>query len=654
MDAKARDAAMALAEDARQSERENVSFTAEVFKGAFRWDLVHPFPAQSPEDRKIGDDYIERIRPVIERVVDPWQIDEDGEYPAEALEALAAVGLFGMKIPREYGGLGFSVTNYCRVLGFIGSYCANTVAFLSAHQSIGVPQPLKEFGTEAQKRKYLPRLARGEISAFALTEPGVGSDPARMATVATPAADGTHYVLNGDKLWCTNATDPKTTLLAVLARTPDKVMPNGKTLPQISCFVVETDWPGVERVRRSRFMGLRAIANGVVTFRNVRVPAENLVGKPGEGLKIALATLNVGRLSLPAAAIGGASALVDDARWWTSTRQQWGQPIGRHQAVARMISTYMAQLFAMKAMVKATCAFADHENADIRLEAAAAKYYCSEALWKMYDDYVQVRGGRGYETARSLHARGERPTNVEMALRDARINRIFEGSSQVMHLIMAREALDTHFRLMMPILQPKPGQKGTRRDAVLKALGFYSSWLPKLFLPQASGRLEARHLDERNRRHLQYAAKTSRLLARRLFATMARYGAKLEREQVLLGNFVDVGVELFAMATTLSYADHRVAAQPGDRTPLELADLYCLEARRRIDSNFRAVKHHSNRSYGKVAGLLMEGKLDWLGEGAANPIPPQYRDWARNDYEHPGVPVAPVPTADTPRPREAA
>ncbi|HEX5650740.1 MAG TPA: hypothetical protein VFX69_13870, partial [Steroidobacteraceae bacterium] len=238
---------------------------------------------------------------------------------------------------------------------------------------------------------------------------------------------------------------------------------------------------------------------------------------------------------------------------------------------------------------------------------------------------------------------------------DARINRIFEGSSQVMHLIMAREALDTHFRLMMPILQPKPGQKGTKRDALLKALGFYSSWLPKLFLPQAGGQLEARHLDERNRRHLEYAAKASKLLARRLFATMARHGPKLEKEQILLGNFVDVGVELFVMAATLSYADHLVAAQPGDRTPLDLADLYCQEARRRIESNFRAVKHNFNRSYGKVAGLLMDGKLDWLGEGAANPIPPQYRDWVRNDYEHPSVTAAAAtPTETRPRPREAA
>ena len=635
MDSKAKDVAMQLAEDARQAEWEAVSFTAEVFKGNFRWDLLHPFPVQPAGDKRIGDEYIEKIRPVIEKYIDPWQIDEDGEYPREALEAMAAAGLFGMKIPQEYGGLGFSVTNYARVLGFIGSYCANTVAFLSAHQSIGVPQPLKEFGTEEQKRKYLPRLAKGEISAFALTEPGVGSDPARMSTTASLSSDGTYYVLNGDKLWCTNATDPKTTLLAVLARTPDKVLPDGKTLPQISCFVVETAWPGVERVRRSRFMGLRAIANGIVTFKNVQVPVENLVGKPGEGLKIALATLNVGRLSLPAAAIGGGAALVDDARWWTSTRQQWGQPVGRHQAVAKMIAGYMAQLFAMKSMVQVTCAFADHKNADIRLEAAAAKYYCSETLWKMYDDYVQVRGGRGYETAKSLYARGERPTSVEMALRDARINRIFEGSSQVMHLIMAREALDTHFKLVMPILQPKPGQKVSKGEAMMKAAGFYSTWLPKLFLPETGGHLEAANLSARNRKHLAYAAKTSKLLARRLFATMAKYGPKLEKEQIILGNFVDIGVDLFVMASTLSYADYLVGQKPDDQTPQELADLFCRETRRRIEANFRAVKSNFNRSYTRVSGLLMDGKLGWLAEGAANPIPPKYRDWEKNDYEHP-------------------
>ncbi len=636
MDDKSKDVAMQLAEDARQAEWEAASFTAEVFKGNFCWNMVHPFPAQSPEDKKIGDEYLEKVKAVLEKHVDPFRIDEEGEYPREALDAMAEIGLFGMKIPKEYGGLGLSVTNYSRVLGLIGSYCSATVTYLSAHQSIGVPQPLREFGTEVQKRKWLPRLAKGEISAFALTEPDVGSDPARMTTTATPSPDGKHFILNGDKLWCTNVTDPRTTLIAVLARTPDKELPNGKKIPQISCFVVEMSWPGVERVRRCRFMGLNGIANGVVSFKDVKVPAENMIGKPGQGLKIALATLNVGRLGLPAAGIGAGMSQLGDAHYWINTRKQWGVPIGKHQAIARMTANYAAHLFAMKAMVYLTCAFADRKNADIRLEAAAAKYFCSETLYRILDDYLQVRGGRGYERATSLYERGERPATVEMLIRDMRIGRIFEGSSQVMHLIMAREALDTHFKLMMPILKPKPGEEGGKGAAMAKAAGFYARWLPGLYLPKGGG-LATGRLNAANRRHLAQAAKSSRLLARRLFATMAKLGPKLENEQIILGNFVDIGVDLFVMAATLSYADHLVTLNPQDQTPQELADLFCREARRRIATNFAAVKTQHNRFYGKVTDLLMEGQLGWLAEGSTNPIPPQYRDWERIDYEHPAA-----------------
>jgi alkylation response protein AidB-like acyl-CoA dehydrogenase len=633
-DSKEKDVAMEMAEDARQAEWSAVSFTAELFKGNFRWDVVSPFPAQPEEDRRIGDAYIEKVAAALERHVDPYKIDEEGEYPRETLKALADIGLFGMKIPKEYGGLGLSVTNYARVLGYIGSYCTNTVTYLSAHQSIGVPQPLKVFGTEAQKRKYLPRLAAGEISAFALTEPDVGSDPARMSSTATPSADGKYFTLNGDKLWCTNASDPKTTLIAVLARTPDKVLEGGRKVPQISCFVVETAWPGVERVRRSRFMGLNGIANGALTFTDVRVPAENMIGKPGEGLKIALATLNVGRLGLPAAGLGAGMSFIEDCRWWTTTRKQWGLPVGKHQAIARKIATYAANLFAMKSMVYLTCAFADRGSADIRLEAAAAKYFCTETLCRMLDDYMQVRGGRGYERATSLYQRGERPTAIEMVLRDMRVGRIFEGSSEVMHLIMAREALDTHFKLVMPILKPKPGQKDSKAAAVMKAAGFYAGWLPHLYMPD-TGQLPAKKLNEVNRKHLAYAAKNSKLLARRLFATMAKYGPKLETEQLILGNFVDIGVDLFVMAAALSYADHLLEQNPADETPQELADLFCREARRRIETNFKAVKSNHNRSYRKIAALFMDGKLGWLAQGSANPIPPQYRDWEKNDYGHP-------------------
>ena len=339
---KDKDLAMEMAEDARQADWKFPSFTAEMFKGEFRWDLMHPFPEQDPEDKRIGDEYMEKVKKVLEEHVDPYVIDQTGEYPREALKALADIGIFGMKIPKEYGGLGFSVTNYARVLGLVGSYCASTVTYLSAHQRIGVPQPLKEFGTEEQKKKYLPRLAKGEISAFALTEPDVGSDPAKMTTIATPSADGSYYTLNGDKLWTTNGSDDLTTLFVILAKTPDKVLPSGKKIPQISAFVLDTKDPslkvyensdgeedGFHRARGCRFMGMRGIANAALVLKNIKVPAESLIGKPGQGLKIALSTLNIGRLGLPAAGIGSVKAYIDECQQWTSTRVQWGVPVGK-------------------------------------------------------------------------------------------------------------------------------------------------------------------------------------------------------------------------------------------------------------------------------------------------------------------------------------
>lgn len=632
-DTKAKDIAMDLAEEAREAKWEYRSFTAEMFRGNFGWDLLHPFPAQSPEDKAIGDELLVKTKEVLEQYVDPFAIDRDGEYNREALDKMAEIGLFGMKIPKEYEGLGLSVSNYARILGLVGSYCGSTVTYLSAHQSIGVPEPLKTFGTEEQKKKFLPRLAKGEISAFALTEPDVGSDPAKMTTWAEPSEDGSYYIINGEKLWCTNGYDPKTSLIVVMARTPDKISKSGKPIPQISAFVVEMNSPGIERVRRCQFMGLRGIANGALTFKNVKVPAENMIGKPGMGLKIALNTLNTGRLGLPAAGIGTLKLFIKEMEEWTTKRVQWGQSIGKHQSISRKIAFYVSHLFAMQAMVSLTCAFADNKGADIRLEAAAAKYFCSEYVWKCLDDYIQIRGGRGYESALSLYQRGEKPSGAELALRDMRIGRIFEGSSEVMHLIMAREALDTHFSLAMPIIKPKPGQ-GSMISLILKALKFYITWYPSTYLP-ASTNFNVKRLNSTNQAHLVYAAKTCKRLARKIFHTMAKYGPKLEYEQVILGNFVDIGCDLFVMSAALAYAEHLLNENPADQTPQELVDLFCCEARRRIEANFQYAKKNFNKKYNKVANLLMEGKLAWLAKDANTDVPPKYRDYAKNDYEHP-------------------
>ena len=308
-----------IAEEARETEWAGRGFLRELFLGQFSLDLVHPFPANTGAGRPEFTKFYNDLREFLKTKVDPVAIDESGEYPEHVVDGLRQLGAFGMKIPKEYGGLGFTVSEYCQVMEMVGSYDGNVTALLSAHQSIGVPQPLKLFGTPEQKKKYLPRCAAGAISAFALTEPHVGSDPASLSTTAERQGDS--FILNGEKLWCTNGTMAE--LLVVMARDPGT--------KKISAFVVETNWPGVKIEYRCRFMGLKALANGVVSFKDVRVPRENLIGEEGKGLKIALITLNTGRLTLPAACAGIAKQCLEVVRGWSAARA----PVGRADLEAR-------------------------------------------------------------------------------------------------------------------------------------------------------------------------------------------------------------------------------------------------------------------------------------------------------------------------------
>ena len=618
----AKDKAMQLAEESREAEWKFPSFTAEMFRGRFRWDLLNPYPVQSAEDKRIGDEYIAKLKDVCEKYINAEEIDRTGEFPESSYRALVDIGAFGMSIAKEYGGVGLSKTNYCRALHFLGTYCSNTVTWISAHQSIGAPQPLKLFGTPEQKKKWLPRLANGALSAFALTEHHVGSDPARMATTATPSEDGEHYYLNGTKLWITNGT--KADILVVMANIPGKVV-NGKERMQITTFLVETNMPGFEVEYRCHFMGLKAIANGVLKFNNVKVPKENMIGKPGEGLRIALTTLNTGRLGLPASSTGGAKKVIQETERWINERIQWGVPIGKHQSIAKYAANITADAFAMEAITFLAASFADRGGADIRLEAAAAKFFCTETSWRIIDDFIQVRGGRGYETASSLYGRGEHVVPAERWLRDARIGRIFEGSTQVMYLIMGREAMDTHFKLVMPILQPKPGQKESKFQLIMNAAKYYAKWYPGLYFPKMSD-FNVKYLSPSNQAQLRYIERQSRKLARVLFHTMGKYKEKLEFEQCILGNFVEIGVDLFAMAAVLALAEARLSENPADQTPQELADLFCKNARVRVRNNFRAVGDNHNHTFDKVAETLMNGEFKWLYErDVFQEIAPEFR-----------------------------
>lgn len=604
-------AALEVTEASRDTTTTYPSFAGDIFMGQIPWDLIHPYPAQSDEDRAQGDVFLEQLEAFLHDKVDPDEIDRTGEIPQEVFEGLAALKAFAIKIPTQYGGLGLSQANYCRAGTLLGSYCGNLSALLSAHQSIGLPQPLLVFGTEAQKEKYLTRIAAGMVSAFALTEESVGSDPAKMQTVAEPTEDGEHFIINGEKLWCTNGL--KAGVLVVMARTPSKIV-RGKERTQITAFIVETDWPGVTIEHRCRFMGLKALYNGVIRFTDVKVPKENIILAEGKGLRVALTTLNTGRLTLPAICAGASKTCMEVQRKWCNEREQWGSKIGKHAAIADKMAKTAASTFAFDSMTMLTAGLVDKKTTDIRLEAAMCKMYGSEAAWSIIDETMQIRGGRGYETADSLRARGSEPIPIERMMRDCRINLIFEGSSEIMRLFIAREALDPHLKLAAAAMNSRLPM-GERAKTALKAAGFYAIWYPKLWLPLHKGFAP---MDPGLARHARYANRTARKLARSLFHAMARYGPKLESQGILLKRLVDVGTEIFAIAACCSRAQSLIE-QGGDREELTtLVDFFVRESKLQIKDNFRGLSANNDKAGYRLAGQILDGKYGWLSEGIVN------------------------------------
>ncbi len=596
-----------VAEESREKVWLGQSFMRDLFLGDFRIDLLERLTLDDPERSEFWELHRQMDEFFRERV-DSAQIDATGEYPPEVVRGLAELGAFGMKIPKKYGGLGLTHPEYVRMLELLGGYDANVAALLSAHQAIGVPQPVKLFGTEEQRNRFLPRCAKGAISAFALTELSAGSDPARLGTTAELSEDGEHYVLNGQKLWCTNVTLAE--LIVVMARNP--------ATNRINCFVVEMDWPGVTVDHRCRFMGLRALANGVVSFDNVRVPKDNLIGKDGDGLKIALVTLNTGRLSLPAGTSGAAKRFVEVVRKWSNARVQWGVPVGKHEVIAHKNAYILSSAFAMESIAYVVGELADHEDADIRLEAAAAKEWNTVRSWKLADETLQIRGGRGYETERSLEARGEPGIGIERIMRDCRVNLIFEGSSEIMHLFIAREAVDKHLKVAGKLIDPK-STTGQRLAALPKILAFYAWWYPTRWLRWAPWPSFSRY--RRLAKHMRYASRASARLARNTFHGIVRFGPGLERRQAFLFRIVDIGIELFAMSATLRHAYKLQSEKSEDAAKsIELADFFARQTRRRIDSLFRDLWRNDDARATRVGRDLLAGEYTWLERGIT-PLP---------------------------------
>ena len=599
-----------VAEAAREAEWKLPSFGKELFLGNFRPDLIHPQPRLDPAAVEKGERFLEQLRDFLESDVDPLEIERDAKIPEPVIDGLKRIGALGMKVPEEYGGLGLSQVYYNRALALAGVWHASLSTLLSAHQSIGVAEPLQLFGTEEQKRKWLPLVARDQISAFLLTEPDVGSDPARLATTATPVDGG--YELTGQKLWATNGAIAD--IVVVMAQVPKADGHRGG----ISAFVLPYDSDGVTVEHRNAFMGLRGIENSVTRLDHVFVPEENRIGREGDGLKIALTTLNTGRLALPAICVGMAKWATKIAREWSIERVQWGRPIGKHDAVAQKLAFIAGSAFGLEAMLDVASRLADNKSGDIRIEAAIAKLYGSEMGWKVLDELIQVRGGRGYETAASLKARGEKPVPAEQALRDMRINRIFEGSTEIMHLLIAREAVDQHLKVAGELLEPG-GEIKDRLASAGRAGLFYSKWLPQLAV--GKGQVPS-SFDEFGSLapYMRFAERSSRRLARSTFYGMTRWQAKLEYRQAFLGRLVDIGAELFAMAATAAYADTLGRERPERRTEAqELAELFCIQAKRRVETLFGQLWDNDDDANRAAAARVLDGRYRWLEEGIVDP-----------------------------------
>ena len=530
-----------VAEESRELDWKSKSFMGSMFMGDLDINLAYPFPEQSDEDRKAGDEIIAKFDAWAQGNLDGDAIDKAQEIPSHVWKGIAELGLFGIKIPKEYGGLGLSQTNYVRILGAVAKYCGSTAATLSAHQSIGVPQPLKLFGTEEQKKKWLPRIAKGELSAFALTEPGAGSDPASMVTEAVKQADGS-WVINGEKLWCTNGT--LADLYVVMARTVSEDGRKG-----ITAFVVEGRSEGLEVVHRCRFLGIRAIENGLIRFRNVKVPAENVILGEGKGLKLALTTLNDGRLGIPAVAAFVSKDVLDFSASWAKSRVQWGKAVGAHEAGAQKLADIAGQTYAMETLALYGAALSDRHSVDIRMEAATAKMWNSERSWEVADTAFQLRGGRGFETEKSVEDRGEVGFPMERILRDTRINRIVEGTTDVMHLFIAREALDGHLRNAGGLFK-----KGATLWDKVKTIGKCALVYPRWYIGNLVGPIFEKFskFDDGVSQHLSWAEQQTRNLALTLFHQMLLRGPKLEMRQLILARLVDIGAELAVMALVAS------------------------------------------------------------------------------------------------------
>lgn len=559
------------------------SFLRGIFAGAIHDSLIFPYPAtldvRAPDEGRIVSRLVHAIRDMArDGIIDSARFDEDEAVSEEALAAFAEAGLFGITIPKQYGGLGLSGTGYARVFGEVAATDASLGVVVGVHCGLG-SKAIVLYGTPAQKERYLPALARGEMfAAYALTEPETGSDAQNVQTTATLAADGSHWVLNGRKIWI--GLGQRAGVIATFAQT--ETVRDGQPRKRVTAFLVRPDMPGFAVEDTERKMGIRGSSQARLLYDDLRVPADHVLGHPGKGFSVAVNVLNGGRLALAAACTAATKVLLGEMTRYAEQRVQFGHPLAHYEITQRKLAQTASRAYASDAMVGHLAAAMDSNEAEVALEAAAAKVFASELIWQAADDMVQIAGGRGFVRGGSKQWP---PYPYERYLRDARINRIFEGANDVLRLFIALNGVQGPAEKLKAL--------GSALRAPLRNLGLVTGYAAQRVRSIVGNTPDVdAPVHPSLREHVRYFEKHVAELARAAEAAIMRHREKIVDRQLVLERLADMAVDMYATACTIARTQALIEEHGAERAAREIAlcDLFCVEAGRRFRANRLALE----------------------------------------------------------------
>ncbi len=563
------------------------SFTKGVFLGEIREDMIFPFPVLADDERESLGLILDSFRAWAAETIHSGQLDHDGKFPDAVRTGLAELGLMGLNIPEAYGGFGASSKVFSRVFAEVGAVDPALCVYFGAHQSIGC-KGITLFGTEDQKQRWLTRCATGEIvAAFCLTEPGSGSDAQAMAATAVPSTDGTHYVLNGTKIWISNAGYAG--LFTVFAKVP-VVQADGSTKNRATAFIVDAKAAGITLGQPEQKMGIKASDTRSVTFENVRVPVEDRLGDVGQGFRFALEILNSGRLGLAAGSARGSRAIMHHALTYAKQREQFGRSIGSFEMIQQKVAVNAAETYAADSAWMLTAGMVDRGEIDYSLETAVCKVFASELAFRASNDALQIAGGIGYSK--------EFP--YEQAVRDSRINLIFEGTNEILRALIALTALQ------------QPGERlrelGKAFKDPLRSLGAIGSYVAGRAKRQVT-KPSFSKVHDALRDEADAVASNIHDLALAVERMLLKHGRKIIEKQFLQLRLANAAIDIYMATAVLSrttWEIERAGSIEAAQAELDCARVFIPAAMRRARRNIRALRRNQDSRLKAIAERALD------------------------------------------------